>query len=139
VNGNPVNNIDPGGLQTWPGDAGPSSPRPTIPGPFDIFHPGTQVNNTFVQSVNQIIDKVKDFCLPDELSCSPPQGTKCYVGPDTSHGHGGLSSHYHIFQMFKFSGRCQWKYLGGKVGKGVLEIPPIGMAACSNYPGFQGR
>lgn len=47
--------------------------------------------------------------------------------------------HYHIFQMFRFGGKCQWKYLGGKVGKGVLETPADGMAACSSYPGFTGR
>jgi hypothetical protein len=41
--------------------------------------------------------------------------------------------------MFKFDGECQWKYLGGKVGKGVLAMPPAGMSACSSYPGFQGR
>jgi hypothetical protein len=61
------------------------------------------------------------------------------VGPDTTHGHGGLGDHYHIYQMFKFDGKCQWQYLGGKVGKGVLDVPPAGMSPCSSYPGFQGR
>jgi RHS repeat-associated protein len=75
----------------------------------------------------------------EDSDCSPPVGTQCYEGPDTSHGHGGLGTHYHIFQMFKFGGKCQWKYLGGKVGKGVLEAPPPGMLPCSSYPGFTGR
>jgi uncharacterized protein RhaS with RHS repeats len=65
VLGNPVSNTDPLGLQTWPGDAGPSTPRPTIPGPFDILQPGTQANNDFVRSVNRIIKKVKDACTSD--------------------------------------------------------------------------
>jgi len=75
---------------------------------------------------------------PDE-SCSPPVGTQCYEGPDTTHSHAGLNPHYHIYQMFRFGGQCQWKYLGGKVGKGVLETPPPGMSSCSSYSGFQGR
>ena len=65
VLGNPVSNSDPLGLQPWPGDAGPSTPRPTIPGPFDILQPGTQANNDFVHSVNRIIKKVKDTCTSD--------------------------------------------------------------------------
>ncbi len=51
--GNPVSNVDPMGLQSWPGDAGPSR-RPSIPGPFDILTPGTQANNECVGAVNRI-------------------------------------------------------------------------------------
>jgi RHS repeat-associated protein len=65
VLGNPVSNTDPLGLQTWPGDAGPSTPRPTIPGPFDILQPGTPANNQWVRSINQLIKKVKDACTSD--------------------------------------------------------------------------
>ena len=65
VLGNPANNTDPLGLQTWPGDAGPSTPRSAIPGPFDILQPGTQANNDFVRSVNRVIKKVKDVCTSD--------------------------------------------------------------------------
>lgn len=42
---------------------------------------------------------------PEE--CKPPVGTRCYEGPDTTHAHGGLKLHYHIFQMLKFDGKCQ--------------------------------
>ncbi len=59
--GNPVSNVDPLGLQSWPGDAGPSQ-RPNIPGPFDILTPGTQANSEFVRAVNRILKKVKDAC-----------------------------------------------------------------------------
>ena len=75
----------------------------------------------------------------DEFECTPVEGTKCYTGPDTDHKHGGLNPHYHIYQMFKFDGQCQWKYLGGKVGKGVLGVIPPAMMSCSSYPDFKGR
>ena len=65
VLGNPVSKIDPFGLQTWPGDAGPSTPWPTIPGPFDILQPGTVVNNQWVRSVNRLFKKVKDACTSE--------------------------------------------------------------------------
>lgn len=65
VLGNPVSNTDPLGLQTYPGDAGPSPIRPTLPGPFDILHPCTQANNDFVRPVNRLIKKMKDACTSD--------------------------------------------------------------------------
>jgi hypothetical protein len=81
----------------------------------------------------------KTNCTLKQPCCNPPVGTECYEGPDTSHAHGGLNPHYHIYQMFYFGGACQWKYLGGKIGKGVLSIPDSEMLPCSSYPGFQGR
>jgi len=75
----------------------------------------------------------------DSKSCKPPVGTKCYEGPDTTHDHAGLNPHYHIYQMFYYDNACRWKYLGGKVGVGVLATPTPGMLPCSSYPGFQGR
>lgn len=71
--------------------------------------------------------------------CDPPEGTKCFEGPHTTHGHGGLGTHYDIYQMFKVRGKCGWQYLGGKVGKGVVSTPPPGVQPCSSYNGFQGR
>ena len=70
VLGNPVSNVDPLGLQSWPGDAGSSTPRPTIPGPFDILQPGTPANNDFVRSVNRVIKKVKDACTSEKDECA---------------------------------------------------------------------
>jgi hypothetical protein len=68
VLGNPVSNTDPLGLQTLPGDVGPSTPRPPLPGPFDVFQPGTQANNDFVRAVNRIANAVKDFCTKEDKS-----------------------------------------------------------------------
>lgn len=81
-------------------------------------------------------------CEDDEKPCTPPEGTLCYEGPDTSHFHGGLTTHYHLFQMQRkrdAHSTCFWRYLGGKVGVGVVALPPPGMQACSTYPGFIGR
>ena len=79
---------------------------------------------------------------PDK-PCSPVEGTMCFEGPDTTHPHGGLGDHYHIFQMQRRYENgikiCFWKYLGGKVGVGVLEFPTAGMNPCSSYAGFTGR
>ncbi|MBI3231236.1 MAG: hypothetical protein HYZ45_14055, partial [Burkholderiales bacterium] len=81
VLGNPVSNTDPFGLQTWPGDAGPSTPRPTLPGPFDILQPSTQANNDFVRSANRIIKKVKDACSSDHRA-------ECEKGCDAEYDRG---------------------------------------------------
>jgi RHS repeat-associated protein len=62
VLGNPVSNTDPLGLQTLPGDVGPSTPRPTLPGPLDILIPGTEANNHWVRFANGVIKKIKDAC-----------------------------------------------------------------------------
>lgn len=85
--------------------------------------------------------KEKAECERSDNECNPPEGTKCYEGPDYGKSHGGLSPHYHIFQMQKKrpSGICFWRYLGGKVGVGVLKTPPAGMQPCSSYSNFTGR
>lgn len=37
-------------------------------------------------------------------------------------------------------GACFWAYLGGKIGTGVLVVPPPSdMRPCDSYPGFTGR
>lgn len=33
-----------------------------VTGPFDVFIPGTHANNAFVQSINQIGQKIKQLC-----------------------------------------------------------------------------
>lgn len=83
---------------------------------------------------------IYDLCK-EEVQCSPPEGTMCYTGPDTTHFHGGLNPHYHVYQMQKrrLDGVCFWRYLGGKIGVGVFATPPAGMSPCSSYPGFVGR
>jgi RHS repeat-associated protein len=141
VNGNPVSYTDPEGLQK-------TMPRPVvpvIPGPRNGSQQDADNGGDFGRSRDGGRSRARvqrdgggntGSCDDD---CKPPVGTRCYEGPDTTHSHGGLGTHYHIYQMFKFDGECQWKYLGGKVGKGVLAMPPAGMSACSSYPGFQGR
>jgi RHS repeat-associated protein len=142
VAGNPISNVDPKGLQlvlrlprpSAPAGGGGMSPAPGA----DPVLPGIQ--HFWPKVIRDAAEAVIQACTPDEdRACSPPAGTQCYAGPDTTHSHAGLNPHYHIFQMFKFGGKCQWKYLGGKVGKGVLAVPPDGMSPCSSYPGFQGR
>ena len=79
-------------------------------------------------------------CTPDDdRACSLPAGTQCSESPDTTHSHAGLNPHYHTFQMFKFGGKCQWKYLGGKVGKGVLAAPPMAWLLVLHIPAFKGE
>ena len=98
------------------------------------------VNIVGIAGAAAIINSISndsDSC--DDVECDPVEGTKCYTGPDTTHDHGGLNPHYHIYQMFKFDGECQWQYLGGRIGKGVLGAIPSGMMPCSLYPNFTGR
>jgi RHS repeat-associated protein len=91
------------------------------------------------------ISGCQDFPPPSECKndqpCDPPEGTQCYEGPDYGKPHAGLSPHYHIYQMQKKrpDGICFWRYLGGKVGVGVVGVPPAGMCPCSTYPNFTGR
>jgi hypothetical protein len=66
-NANPLKFTDPYGLDSF-GGSGSSGRRWYVPGPFDVFTPGTPANNAFVQSVKQIVKKVKDFCSSDK-SC----------------------------------------------------------------------
>jgi uncharacterized protein RhaS with RHS repeats len=61
VGGNPVSRIDPTGLDPTDSSA-PSSSQPSVPGPTDVFIPGTPTNNTFVSSVNKIINAVSNMC-----------------------------------------------------------------------------
>jgi RHS repeat-associated protein len=73
--------------------------------------------------------------------CTPPVGTKCYEDAHND-DHGGLNPHYHIHEMQRHAGtlfKCEWRYLGGKVGKGVLASPAPSMRACSSYPNFSPR
>jgi hypothetical protein len=63
-------------------------------------------------------------------ACSPPAGTKCYIGPHSNHSHGGMQPHYHLFQMNQNSqGKCFWNRAG------TVGSPPAGVRPCSSYPG----
>lgn len=85
--------------------------------------------------------QVEKLCKADDKPCDPPEGTQCYEGPDYGKPHAGLSPHYHIYevQRKRSDGTCFWRYLGGKVGVGVVESPPSGARPCSSYPNFIGR
>jgi RHS repeat-associated protein len=64
VGANPLSLSDPSGLQA---QESLSPRRPSVPGPFDVFVPGTQANNSFVSSVWNLIKK-----QPKEASSFPP-------------------------------------------------------------------
>ncbi len=78
--------------------------RPYFPGPFDIFIPGSPANQQFVDGVWTILKAVKDAC---QAGCGPCvtisgrvvlRGDLAYDGPHTTHSHGGLQPHVHIFK-----------------------------------------
>jgi RHS repeat-associated protein len=62
VEADPIRKVDAFGLQSAEGDFGQSRPG-TLPGPFDVFIPGTAANNAFAASANRIIKNVKDACF----------------------------------------------------------------------------
>ena len=140
VDASPLTLTDPLGLQIVPPGGGVGG---GIGGGFGgiggIGGASSGGSAAIAKGLNDAINGFLKFCR--ELTpCTPPEGTKCYEGPDYGKPHAGLSPHYHIFEMQRRSdGVCQWKYLGGKVGKGVLATPPPDMKPCSAYAGFQGR
>ena len=129
VTGSPLTGTDPLGLQVV-------LPFPN-PGP-GVGSPGGG-SGAIAQGLNDAINRFVQFCR-ELVPCDPPEGTKCYEGPDYGKPHAGVSPHYHIYQMQRRSdGVCQWRYLGGKLGVGVLDKVPPGMQPCSSYGNFQGR
>lgn len=99
VEGNPVGLIDPEGLGATGAQVG-GAIGGAIGGKFGAAGLGRALWAAAGSAIQNI-------CTPEDQMCSPPAGTKCYEGPDTSHSHGGLSPHYDVFQMFKFNGICQ--------------------------------
>ncbi|WP_373890141.1 RHS repeat-associated core domain-containing protein [Massilia sp. DJPM01] len=77
VRGNPLNKIDPLGLQ----DEGSLSPRPrTLPGPFDVLFPGTQANKDFGRALWRLIKPIRNSGDSDKPST---EGEKvCPARPD---------------------------------------------------------
>jgi len=146
VENSPVNLIDPDGLESAAGSRGGFGPIswgiPVIKLSPKQWQDLTEFFSRPSENIKNWLDSIQDTaskkCDSDE-DCKPSVGTKCYEGPHTTHGHGPLDNHYHIYQMFKVSGKCEWQYLGGKVGIGVMEAPLTGMKPCSSYPNFQGR
>ncbi len=67
VNGKPLSRIDPFGLAGGDifGSGGSRGGYSPVPGPFDVFIPGTPANNAFVNSINQIMA----LCFPDKDRC----------------------------------------------------------------------
>ena len=68
VGGNPLSTTDPFGLSPL-GDSGGTT-RPYVPGPFDVFIPGTPSNTRFVESTRRLIQAIKDACTEDESDCT---------------------------------------------------------------------
>jgi RHS repeat-associated protein len=146
VKSNPVNFIDPMGLDAIPapwggawGGAAEGVGTGASVSACGVFGGAAIIVAGSPTSTSTCADYPQPKECKDDKPCTPPEGTQCYTGPDTTHGHGGLGNHYHIYQMFKVAGSCQWQSRGGKVGKGVFETPPPGMLPCSSYPNFQGR
>lgn len=73
VEGNPISLVDPDGLQALPGDA-EEPRRAPAPGPFDILFPGTQANDDFVRSVNNLIKNI----VPTDTEPKALTADECY-------------------------------------------------------------
>jgi RHS repeat-associated protein len=130
VSAAPLSLVDPLGLQAMP--------MPPLTPP--MVGPNSGGNANIAMALSNLINRIIEACKPDE-PCNPPEGTQCYEGPDYGKPHAGTSPHYHIYEMQKRSSDkvCFWRYLGGKLGVGVLAQIPSGMRECSSYPGFVGR
>lgn len=124
VDNRPLVNTDPTGTQF----SIPLPPVIGIGGPIGI---GVGLGLSYL---------VDQFCR-DTKPCDPPEGTRCYEGPDYGKPHAGLRPHYHVYEMQRkrIDGSCSWRYLGGKVGVGVFGAPPPRVLSCSTYPSFKGR
>lgn len=134
VDNNPLNFVDPTGENTIVigGQLG------SLVGPAGTVI-GIGIGIGLYYLIDYLIEKCNDKPCPP---CTPPRGTRCYEGPDYGKPHAGLSPHYHIFEMQQIPApncKCYWRYLGGKVGRGVQGAVPPGMQPCSSYSGFQGR
>jgi RHS repeat-associated protein len=84
VDANPISKVDPLGLQAWPGE---TTSRPGyLPGPGDVFAPGTPTNDAFVDSINTILDALQ---LPKSGACKASEWDYCYAkcgGPSKTKG-----------------------------------------------------
>jgi len=119
------------GLRNIPRGKG-NAQNPPVPPPAIPIPPIPQ------PSQNPPQRKAKDFdhnpgedCDGNCNPCSPPVGTVCYRGPDTTHDHAGLRPHYHLWQMGQSPDcMCRWQYLGGQLRVGVVATPPAGIPSC---------
>ena len=136
VGGNPLSLIDPMGLASAdPFGGGSAKP------PIGIPNPSAQAQQQLAQQLTEILKQLLQKICRDDQACDPPEGTKCYEGPDYGRPHYGLTPHYHLYQMQRrrSDNVCFWKYLGGEIGVGVVGTVPPGMRECSTYPNFVGR
>jgi RHS repeat-associated protein len=151
VGANPIIWDDPTGLQV-----GIPFPRPSpVPIPVPVRPPGVGNpenppgtgsggrDSGRDSSRDASRDVNRDDCRDDKQCppCKPVEGTKCWEGPDSTHSHGGLRPHWHIFQMQRrpCPECCGWKYLGGRIGVGVSGTQPLDILPCAAFPGFKGR
>jgi hypothetical protein len=106
----PLRFTDPSGLDPF-GDSGSRGQGPYAPGPFDVFIPGTPTNNAFVNSINQIINAIKDACKKCP-ACTPyAAGTIGYQGPHTTHDHypiGRPHLHLYVVNQNPSDCKCYW-------------------------------
>jgi RHS repeat-associated protein len=135
VGQNPISNVDPSGL---------AAVLPIVGGGLAVFcrtNPsacGAGAGALICLTTGICNPPAPEQCKPDDLPCSPPEGTKCVDEADFGKPHAGMSPHFHIYQMQKrrSDNVCFWARLPGKVNHGVFEFPPIGMRSCSTFPGF---
>ncbi|NYZ69815.1 hypothetical protein H0A36_27775, partial [Endozoicomonas sp. SM1973] len=163
VGGNPVNAYDSNGLLAQYALRGAFSVGTRIGGGINYVITaitGASLGGLIYEAVNgdstETQDKpvdipqesTKEECKnEDDEECSPKEGTMCYEHKPpklNSRAHAGHLETWRVFQMQKVrggpeKGKCFWRYLGGKIGKGVHTSQPQNMRPCSSYPGFQGR
>ena len=99
VGGNPVSLSDPSGLVA--GAAGGAALGGAL---FCLRNPAicsaaAAATGAAIAEALGLGKKDSTASCPDDTACDPPEGTKCYEGPDVGKPHAGLSPHYHIFQM----------------------------------------
>ncbi|MDD4616019.1 MAG: hypothetical protein PHW76_02735 [Alphaproteobacteria bacterium] len=137
VNQNPVNAVDPQGLQAVPAP---------IPLCFDVPW-GTAACGAAVAVpiiMQQVMPKIPTPGASSDAAqncnaasnshppCDPPSGTMCYE-QNVGHTHNGWDPHYHIWARNQNSstGKCYWNRTAGT--SGTAQSPPAGMASCSSY------
>ena len=139
----PTMYTDPMGLAPY-GDGRPS-PSPGLPGPFDVFIPGTSANQRFVDATMRGIKAVVDACTPDE-PCPPcktvsgkmvPVGTVAFRPMDTpgKPQHGIDGPHFNLLRANQAPRgtpqpcKCFWQPIGaarpGEVPTGAIPAEPF--------------
>ena len=125
VGGNPMSYSDPLGLNPLSDSDRSHGGFTPIPGPFDVFFPGTQANQNFVDATFRVIDKVKELSEPKASradgeerlpivnpgkdcngNCKPcPPGKRWFV-PKPGHGHENGYWHTIVYNQDKKTCMC---------------------------------